>query len=157
MYDHFWTVGIKGLFDFLPYSIFWGENKGRDLEHFQVLVNDLRVNAISRCCVIRFRKINDLENEWHSNTVEFEYKYSQRHIANRVKYLRWTLREKCPNTELFLVRYYFVNLRIQSEYKKIRTRNNSVFGHFSQVGAFVKIGNSFQLHKKCHLIRLTGL
>ena len=33
------------------------------------------------------------------------------------------LREKCPNTELFLV-------RIQSEYRKIRIRNNSVFGHF---------------------------
>ena len=26
---------------------------------------------------------------------------------------------------------YFVNLCIQSEYRKIRTRNNSVFGHFS--------------------------
>ena len=36
-----------------------------------------------------------------------------------------TLREKCPNTELFLV-------RIQSEYRKIRTRNNPVFGHFSR-------------------------
>ena len=31
------------------------------------------------------------------------------------------------NTEI-----YFVNLRIQSEYRKIRTRNNSVFGHFSR-------------------------
>ena len=31
------------------------------------------------------------------------------------------------NTEI-----YFVNLRIQSEYTKIRTRNNSVFGHFSR-------------------------
>ena len=30
------------------------------------------------------------------------------------------------NTEI-----YFVNLLIQSEYRKIRTRNNSVFGHFS--------------------------
>ena len=54
------------------------------------------------------------------------------------------LREKCPNTEWFLVRIflysywirrftsqiYEVNLRIQSEYRKIRTRNNSVFGHF---------------------------
>ena len=27
---------------------------------------------------------------------------------------------------------YEVNLRIQSEYRKIRTRNNSVFGHFSR-------------------------
>ena len=26
---------------------------------------------------------------------------------------------------------YSVNLRIQSEYRKIQTRNNSVFGHFS--------------------------
>ena len=26
---------------------------------------------------------------------------------------------------------YFVNLRIQSKYRKIRTRKNSVFGHFS--------------------------
>ena len=25
-----------------------------------------------------------------------------------------------------------VNIRIQSEYRKIRTRNNSVFGHFSR-------------------------
>ena len=41
-----------------------------------------------------------------------------------------TLREKYPNTELFLV-------RIQSEYKKIRTRNNSVFGHFSRSGTCV--------------------
>ena len=32
---------------------------------------------------------------------------------------------KCPNTELFLV-------GIQSECGKIRTRNNSVFGHFSR-------------------------
>ena len=29
---------------------------------------------------------------------------------------------------------YKVNLRIQSEYRKIRTRNNSVFGHFSRSG-----------------------
>ena len=35
-----------------------------------------------------------------------------------------TLREKCPNTAFFLV-------RIQSEYGEIRTRKNSVFGHFS--------------------------
>ena len=27
---------------------------------------------------------------------------------------------------------YFVNLRIQSEYRKMWTRNNSVFGHFSR-------------------------
>ena len=37
---------------------------------------------------------------------------------------REVLREKCPNTELFLV-------RIKFEYRTIWTRNNSVFGHFS--------------------------
>ena len=31
---------------------------------------------------------------------------------------------------------YGVNLRIQSEYKKIRTRNNFVFGHFSNSDSF---------------------
>ena len=31
------------------------------------------------------------------------------------------------NTEIYLV-----NLRIQPKYRKIRTRNNSVFGHFSR-------------------------
>ena len=53
------------------------------------------------------------------------------------------LREMCPNTELFLVHVflysfspnaeiYEVNLHIQSEYRKIQTRNNSVFGEFSR-------------------------
>ena len=44
-----------------------------------------------------------------------------------------------PNTELFLVlifcirpEYGDLNFCIQSEYKKIRTRNNSEFGHFSR-------------------------
>ena len=32
---------------------------------------------------------------------------------------------------------YSVNLRIQSEYRKIRTRNNSVFGHFSMQCMYV--------------------
>ena len=34
------------------------------------------------------------------------------------------MREKCPNTEFFLV-------HIQSKYGKIQTRKNSVYGHFS--------------------------
>ena len=43
-----------------------------------------------------------------------------------------SLREKCPDTELFLV-------RIQSEYRKIRTRNNSVFGHSSRSERFAGV------------------
>ena len=38
------------------------------------------------------------------------------------------LREKCPNKEFFLV-------PIQSEYRKIRTRKNSVFEHFQAVSS----------------------
>ena len=44
----------------------------------------------------------------------------------------------CSNTEFFLVciwteyRDLFVNLRIQTEYKKIRTRKSSLFGYFSR-------------------------
>ena len=38
-----------------------------------------------------------------------------------------TLREKCPNTEFFLIRISLY----RTEYKKIRTRKNAVFGQFS--------------------------
>ena len=52
---------------------------------------------------------------------------------------RWQLREKCPNTELFLVRNFpysdSVSLRSQSECGEKRTRKNSVFGHFSSSGS----------------------
>ena len=46
------------------------------------------------------------------------------------------LREKCPNTELFLVRIFphsdWIRRDIQSKCRKIRTRNNCVFAHFSR-------------------------
>ena len=42
------------------------------------------------------------------------------------------LREKCPNTEIFLV-------RIQPENRKIPTRKNSVFGHFSRSDGLPKL------------------
>ena len=44
------------------------------------------------------------------------------------------------NTEI-----YSINLRIQSEYRKIRTRNNSVFGHFSRSAS--NHVRSFQIEK----------
>ena len=47
------------------------------------------------------------------------------------KRLLLTLNEKCPNTEFFLV-------RIQTEYGKIRTRKNSVFGNFSRRVIYAK-------------------
>ena len=50
-----------------------------------------------------------------------------------------SLYEMCPNTEFFLVRifFWFVSLRIQSECGKIRTRKNTVLGHFSRSGCLV--------------------
>ena len=60
------------------------------------------------------------------NQVEFVTKFAKLKVS-------LTLREKCPNTELLLVGIFLysdVNLRIQSEYRKIRARNYSVFGHF---------------------------
>ena len=48
-----------------------------------------------------------------------------------IKYFHFeshTLREKCPNTEYF----WSVFSCIPTEYRKIQTRNNSVFGHFSR-------------------------
>ena len=40
---------------------------------------------------------------------------------------------------------YGVNLRIQSEYRKIRTRNSSVFGHFSRSAKVKKTLLTFDL------------
>ena len=44
---------------------------------------------------------------------------------------------KCPNTEFFVVRIF----RIQSECRKIWTRKNSVFDHFSRSDSYSE--NSF--------------
>ena len=49
-----------------------------------------------------------------------------------------SLREKCPNRSYFWTAFSctwpeYRNTGIQSEYRKIRTRNNSVFGHFSRI------------------------
>ena len=52
----------------------------------------------------------------------------------------FSMREKCPNTEFFWFIFFcirteygdlLVNLRPQSEYRKMRTWKNSVFGQFS--------------------------
>ena len=44
---------------------------------------------------------------------------------------------------------YSVNLRIQSKYRKIRTRNNSVFGHFSRTSKqILKVDEEKALRKK---------
>ena len=53
----------------------------------------------------------------------------------------YALCEKCPNTEFFMdtnfpafglnMEIYGVNIRIQFKCRKIRTRKNSVFEHFS--------------------------
>ena len=42
-------------------------------------------------------------------------------------------------------RFYAVNLRIQSEYGKIRTRKNSVFGHFSRSARIIRYSCSWYI------------
>ena len=53
-----------------------------------------------------------------------------------------TLREKCPNTES-------VYSCIRTEYRKIRARKNSVFGHFSRSGIYVSwsLGDDTQMNE----------
>ena len=47
------------------------------------------------------------------------------------------LGEKCLNTEFFLVRILFSCIR--TKYRKIRTRKNFVFGHFSRSGLYSRL------------------
>ena len=53
------------------------------------------------------------------------------------------------NTEI-----YSVNLRFQSEYRKIRTRNNSVIGHFSRI---VKVDFQKGYHDKPLIYQCLGI
>ena len=46
---------------------------------------------------------------------------------------------------------YFRNLRIQSEYKKIRARNSSVFGHFSRSDTLLLLSFAYSLAFTEHL------
>ena len=65
------------------------------------------------------------ESSWFQNSRD-------RFMVIRKARLTLTPREKCPNTELFLVCIF----SIRTEYRKIRTRNNSVSGQFLRsVGA----------------------
>ena len=69
-------------------------------------------------------------------------------------FMDFALREKCQNTVTSGLYFpvfglntekYSVNLRIQSEYKKIQTKNNSVFGHFSRSVALPKSETKFRM------------
>ena len=75
-------------------------------------------------------------------------------VPGKLIYPNKTLHEKCPNTEFLMVRIFpyldwiwrftaCVNLRIQSKYRKIRTRKNSVFGHFSRSVKLTELWFSF--------------
>ena len=57
------------------------------------------------------------------------------------------LREKCPNTELFLVRIFLYSVRIQEN----TARNNSVFGPFSRSGRFLR---DFFIPFRCYIKRI---
>ena len=58
-----------------------------------------------------------------------------RNMLNSIFFI--LLGEKCLNTEFFLVRILFSCIR--TEYRKIRTRKNFVFGHFSRSGLYSRL------------------
>ena len=62
--------------------------------------------------------------------------------------------EMCPNTEFpafgLNTERYFVSVRIQSECGKIRSRKNSVFGHFSRSAHVVEFNDFTQIIYKYH-------
>ena len=63
-----------------------------------------------------------------------------------------------PEITPYLDTFHAVNLRIQFEYRKIRPRNNSVFGHFSCSYSLLMFSNAydnvteFDANKKNHLL-----
>ena len=70
-----------------------------------------------------------------------------------------TLRGKCPNTDFFLVHILLysnwirrftlkISVFIQSEYRKIRIRKISVFGHFSRGGNVCKVWSNTKKYTK---------
>ena len=63
----------------------------------------------------------------HKDKTEFPHKHDRLYHAECTEE---TLREKCPNTELFLVRIF-----LYSDW--IRTKNNSVFEHFSRSESYI--------------------
>ena len=84
------------------------------------------------------------------------FKENDRSITIQIwfRFAIFTLREKCPNTEFFLIRILLysdwiriesVNLRIHSEYRKMRTRKNSLYGHFSGSVTFRFFSSSAKL------------
>ena len=56
---------------------------------------------------------------------------SKQQLINTIIRYSLILREKCPNAEFFLVRIFLYS-NIQFEYRKIRTRKNSVVRNFSR-------------------------
>ena len=67
--------------------------------------------------------------------------FTQLTIGKCVVLVTYTLREKCPNKEFFPVRIFLIRIEYgdllrESPYsvriRKIQTRKNSVFGHFSR-------------------------
>ena len=86
-----------------------------------MLFNDIRLDKSLHIENNTFTDLKILIDTTDSKIFEIEF-LSFHMIKNKLP-----LREKCPNTELSLVRIF-----IQSECGKARTRKNSVFGHFSR-------------------------
>ena len=74
-----------------------------------------------------------------------------RNMLNSIFFI--LLGEKCLNTEFFLVRILFSCIR--TEYRKIRTRKNFVFGHFSRSGYFPCLNTSSWDRKRSTILNFS--
>ena len=73
------------------------------------------------------------KKDW--NLKFYYYSANYLHSANCQTFTN-TLREKCPDTEFFWSVFSCIRTEygdLGSKYRKIRTRKNSLFGHFSRI------------------------
>ena len=105
-------------------------------------------NKFAKPCKVFFHQICQMNNGRDKGTISIKNNHIEINTAWKVFKYGVISGPYFPvfglNTEI-----YSINLRIQSEYRKIRTRNNSVFGHFSLDALLLPwILRLNQIHKK---------
>ena len=97
---------------------------------------ELQCSVVELQCsvvILSFKFHYSISIFFHHLRSALQYEYNK-HLIDTfcTNFFKVTLREKCPNTEFFLVRIFLHSNGIQ----EIRTRKKSVFGRFSRVLPF---------------------